>query len=238
MILITRPRKDSIRLKHKLTKLGYDTHIESLSSFTPIKKKILLSNFYISIISSPRAADIILAQKKINHTAPLLIIGSRSFNKFEKAGFKNIINCVEDSDALIKYIKTKSNHLFKQEKYTGVCYFTGTTRSQSFINKLSQLKLNFKIEEIYTTNFSKSLSNKTYELIRNKKIKIILLYSYMNAKNFCELLNKNELKKYCNETQFLVLSKKIKDILVLNGFKNIIVSKSPNEANLIKALEN
>ena len=60
----------------------------------------------------------------------------------------------------------------------------------------------------------------------------------MNAKNFCELLNENELKKYCNETQFLVLSKKIKDILVLNGFKNIIVSKSPNEASLIKALEN
>ena len=49
MILITRPRKDSIRLKHKLTKLGYDTHIESLSSFTPINKKIINSNFIKNI---------------------------------------------------------------------------------------------------------------------------------------------------------------------------------------------
>ena len=65
MILITRPKKESLNLKAKLDKDKIPCIVDSLSSFVKVKSDLIVSNSKIVLISSPRAAQIVIEDKFI-----------------------------------------------------------------------------------------------------------------------------------------------------------------------------
>ena len=81
MILITRPKTESLKLKNKLQQKGYLVHINTLSNII-IKKNIEpVSSKFLCLISSPRAAEALINARHIKLSLPLCVIGNSSKKK-------------------------------------------------------------------------------------------------------------------------------------------------------------
>ena len=76
MILITRPRKNSLEFKKKLEKLKISSDIQELSKFKILKRQVNLSNCII-LITSPRSLDYLIKTKTIENCKQnaFLVIG-------------------------------------------------------------------------------------------------------------------------------------------------------------------
>ena len=237
MILITRPKIESLKLKTKLRAIGFESHIDSLSQFTVKKKNLSISKLHIVMITSPRVADIVLKSNKISKTIPLLIIGSSSLNKLRQSGFKNIIHTAQDSDKMIIFIKRNFRKIFIDKNLKGIDYLTGSISNNVFIKNIKSLGVNIKKKIIYETNFKKRLHPLTIKLIKSKKIKICLLYSQENTKHFLKLIDQEKMQGQCSKISFLCLSPKISKIIKQAAFKNVRNAKHPNQQSLIKELQ-
>ena len=52
-----------------------------------------------------RATEIFIKSKFISKRQPIFVIGAKSFKQLHTAGFKNILHCAKDSNAIINFIK-------------------------------------------------------------------------------------------------------------------------------------
>ena len=64
MILITRPRKNSLEFKKRLEKLKINSEIQELSKFRIFNRQVFLSDSVI-LITSPRSLDYLIKTKTI-----------------------------------------------------------------------------------------------------------------------------------------------------------------------------
>jgi uroporphyrinogen-III synthase len=234
MILITRPKKESLDLKKKIELLGYETIISPLSYFKLLSFNHVIPKNNIILISSPRAANIILSSNKISKSVHFLIIGNSSFKKLKQEGFKNIIHVSKDSDEMYKYVNRNYEKLLKKNSFNQILYFTGSISSNIFLEKDNHI--NIKKVIIYETKYKGSLNSITCELIHKKKIKVCLVYSQANARHLIILFKKHRLEKLAKQIVFLSLSKNIAQILIHSGFKKSLHARQPTQKSLLLKL--
>ena len=234
MILITRPKKESKLLQKKLDGLGYETAIESLSSFKTNKQKISNSKNKIILVSSPRATKILSENKLLQRNTLFLVIGKSSTSRLKKSGFKNVIYTASHSSLMLKYIKSKFKNITRDGRYQ-IYYCTSNVGNQIFLKQLELLGVSKVV--IYNTIYKKQLSKKTISLIKNNKIKICLIYSNENAKRFINLINRHKLLENAKEIIFLSLSKKIAKYVLNEGFTKSVYATQPNQISLIARLQ-
>ena len=77
MILITRPKNESLRLKKDLIN-RVSICYRPLSSFHSVPVKSLNAKNNVILTSSPRATQILIDKKYISTSTPLLVIGGSS----------------------------------------------------------------------------------------------------------------------------------------------------------------
>ena len=131
MILITRPKTESKLLQNKLAYLGYESVIESLSSFKVNKLNITSTKKKIILVSSPRATEILLEKKLLQTNTLLLVIGRSSTLKLRKSGFHNIIYTASNSELMLKYIKRKLKDITRNGSYK-IHYYTSNVGNKYF----------------------------------------------------------------------------------------------------------
>ena len=193
MILITRPLKESLKLKEILLKKGFNCHVNPLSAISKINQNIKLNKNYVTLVTSSRSTEALVSKKKINLSLPLLVIGQTSYRKLKVKGFKNILYLAKDSDDLIKFISKNLLRRFNLKTFSGINYITGTIVNSRLIKKIENLGITTKKIIVYETKFNKNLKLSTIRLLRQKKIKICLIYSQMNAIHLMKLIIENDL---------------------------------------------
>ena len=237
MILITRPTNKARKLKSLLDNHGYKTHINSLSSTKKINKKINFTEGYAILLTSLRATNIITKSKFLNKEKTFIVVGASSRDKLKKSGFKKILYCAQSSKDLIQFFKNKFKKVYKEKKLKGIEYFTGSIITQSLIRNLKvHLNLPIKKKVVYETKFVKSFSPSTIKLLKSEKIKICLLFSQQNAKQFLNLIQKEKLSILSKDIRFLTLSRNISSIVKKEGYKKVYNSNSPTLDSLLNKL--
>ena len=237
MILITRPTKEAKKLKSLLNTYGYKSHINSLSSITQINKNINFTKGYVILVTSLRATNIIIKSKSLHKEKKFIVVGSSSCDRLNKSGFENIIYCARSSKELMDFLKTKFKKIYKENKLKGIEYFTGTITTQSLISNFKgHINLPIKKKVVYDTTFIKSLRPNTKKLLKSKKIKICLLFSQQNAKQFLHLIQKEKLSECSKDIKFLTLSPNISSIIKKEGYKKVSNANSPTLKSLLVKL--
>ncbi len=234
MILITRPKKQALDLKKKIDSLGYESIVSPLSYFRSLSFNLEAPKNKIILISSPRATNILLNSKQIPKTTYLLIIGNSSFQKFDQAGFKNIIHVTKNSDEMCNYINNGLKKILRKNIFSQILHLTGTVSNNNFIEKVKHIKVRKII--IYETKFIRSLDLSVCNYIIQKKIKICLVYSQANANYLIQLFKKHHLEKHTKKIIFLSLSKNIAQIFTDAGFKNSLYADMPTQKSLLTKL--
>ena len=237
MILITRPTNEAKKLKSLLGTYGYKSHINSLSSITQINKKINFTKGYVILVTSLRATNIIVKSKFLNKEKKFIVVGSSSRDKLKKLGFENILYCAQSSKELVDFFKINFKEINREKKLKGIEYFTGSITTQSLITNLkSHVNLPIKKNIVYNTRFIKSFSSSTKKLLKSGKIKICLIFSQQNAKEFLNLLKKTKLSERNKDIKFLTLSPNISSIIKKRGYTKVSNSKLPTVDSLLDKL--
>ncbi len=236
MILITRPKPEAKKLKRIIENLGYHTHIDSLSTIVNLKIDINSKPKKIILISSQRAAKIIIEKHPVPLNMPLLVIGDISYNKLKKSGFSKILYKANDSNQLLKYLM-KNLVTIKKRYGRKITYMTGSVSNQNFIKRLNKIGYSVEKEIIYKIKFKKSFNFSTVQLLKNNKIFICLIYSQQNAVQFCKLVANKNLFHKCKNLLILTLSRNITQIMKENGYHKVINSAQPTQTSLMKRLK-
>ena len=237
MILITRPTNEAKKLKSLLGTFGYKSHINSLSSVTQINKKINFTKGFVILVTSLRATNIIIKSKLLNKEKKFIVVGSASRDKLKNLGFKNILYFAQSSEELVDFFKINFKKIIREKKLEGIEYFTGSITTQSLITNLKRhVDLPIKKNIVYNTKFIKSFSLSTKKLLEGGKIKICLIFSQQNAKEFLNLMQKTKLSECNKDMKFLTLSPNISSIIKKRGYKKVSNSKLPTLDSLINKL--
>ena len=128
------PKPEAKKLKRIIENLGYHTHIDSLSTIVNLKIDINSKPKKIILISSQRAAKIIIEKHPVPLNMPLLVIGDISYNKLKKSGFSKILYKANDSNQLLKYLM-KILVTIKKRYGRKITYMTGSVSNQNLQSK-------------------------------------------------------------------------------------------------------
>ncbi len=236
MILITRPKNEAKKLKKKIEELGYDAHIDSLSKISNINIDRVLNSKKTVLISSQRAAKILIEKYSSRPNIPILVIGNSSYQKLKTAGFSNFLYKAKDSNQLLRYLTKNLTQL--EKKYGNkLVYMTGSVLNQKFIKNLNAIGYEVEKTIVYKTIFKSSFNNSTVQLLKNKKINVCLIYSQQNAERLCKLILNQNLFHKCKNLLILTLSKNISNVMKKNGYLNVVHSSQPTQASLMQKLK-
>ena len=110
MILITRPRKNSLEFQKRLEKLNINSEIQELSKFKISNSQVPLLNCVI-LITSPRSLDYLVKTKTIESCKKneFIVIGKKTTQRLKQLGCQKILITAKDSADLINKLKSKIN---------------------------------------------------------------------------------------------------------------------------------
>ena len=185
MILITRPIESAKKLQLIFNEDSIDTFIEPLTSIHISNRNINLQNC-IYLITSQHAVDFLenSIMKDFISKSEFIVIGHATSKKLLRVGAKKIIQISKDSNELLNYFKR--SRIRKK-----IIYLCGSNRNQSFILNIKKLNTDFSVRQVYKVVPSVKLSQKLIEQLRKRKIKIVLIFSLLNAKLFLSLCQMN-----------------------------------------------
>ncbi|MDC3111206.1 uroporphyrinogen-III synthase [Pelagibacteraceae bacterium] len=233
MILITRPKEQSINLKYNLEKKGYNVFQESFYKLQYLKKQISYDpNIYyifpsIHAVKSLKKSNQILKFKNSN----MLVIGEQVKKLLKASGCKNIIVITPDSSAMLKIM---SSSKYNKKKYIYLC---SNIINEDFFTKAYKKKINIQKKIVYKTVGVKNITKKLIESFELNKIKGVVFYSQFSVEIYIKLLakykvitNSKSIKAYC-------LSERIAKPLRYKNIDDIYVSKKPDERSLISTIK-
>ena len=236
MILITRPINEAKTLAKKIESFNVPTIIEPLISFRYFRKKVIFNDKKIFIISSFQSVHALrLFQKNYEQLISFgrfLVVGLKVSKELRSIGVGKIIKTFDTSDRLLKYLSKSKYKEYPME------YLCGSVSNQSFINGLNTLDVKCQKKIIYKTIATKKISKKCLNLLKNQKIKIVLVYSEYTALVFSRFIKSEGLMEIVDKMQIICLSKRISDTIGQEmPSASVQFSRYPNQAAMIKKIE-
>ncbi len=238
MILITRPKKEAIELKRKLSLRGISSHIDSMQSFKN-KKKLIIPNkdTYFLLASIQAAKSLLLNQKNYKKISEykFIIIGKKTENLLRSNGAKKIFKVFPTSKEFLIFL-TKAKAIKK------IIYLSGSKYNKKMIIKIKKMGISIKLQKLYETNVKAKFNSITVSKFKNKRIKMIAFYSEQAAVNFFNLMTISKLeKKHALECCYICISQNVANFVfqVLPTIKRnkVYISKKPNNLAIISLIE-
>ena len=232
MILISRPKEQSVELKLLLNSNGYKCLHENFYNIKYYKKK----NFYIKnnyyIFSSIHSVKSLIKNNQINKffEARIFVVGEQVKKLLINSGCKNIVATLEDGNSLLDFLVKKNLHRSK------LIHFCSNIANEDFVQKSISHNISIERMIVYKTipieNFTINLIDK----LRFNKVTGIVFYSKLAVNTFLNLTIKSEILINPETINMYCISERVSKPLKLKNFSNIYIAKKPNQKSLVQAI--
>ena len=244
MILITRPKIEAKQFADALHKKSFESTIDSILKFEPLKKNIYLSENKIFIVTSSQCVKSLNKYRKsylhILKEGIFYVVGRQVYKNLKSLGVKKIKFVFSDTQELLRKLKL----LRKKQFLARYEYLCGSQINDDFVEQCKLNKIYIKKNILYKTIAVNKLKFKTVKSIKGGEIRILTFFSIFTAKTFFKLIRKHKLIKYIDHDDIYImcLSKRISNYVLLNeGFiskKRLKWSPKPTQNALIMCIKN
>jgi uroporphyrinogen-III synthase len=228
VILITRPRKNSLELKKKLEKLKINSEIQELSKFKIFKRKVSLFNCVI-LITSPRSLDYLVKTKTIESCKKneFMVIGKKTTQRLKQLGCQKILISAKDSTDLINKSKSILN------ERSDVRFLCSNVYNKELVRSLRKMKYKISLVRVYETIKVKKLKKSVINNLKNNKFSSVVFFSKFSLMVFLELcklekVSKSSLKKI----HYICVSQRVGDYAEKIGYY-VHYSLNPSEQSVL-----
>ena len=228
MILITRPRKNSLEFQKRLEKLNINSEIQELSKFKILKGQVPLRNSLI-LITSPRSVDYLIKTKTIESCKKneFIVIGKKTTQRLKQWGCKKILISAKDSADLINKSKSKLN-----EK-SDVRFLCSNVYNKELVRSLKKMKCKITLVRVYETIKVKKLKKTVINNLKNDKFSAVIFFSKFSLMVFLELCKLEKVSRSClKKLHYICVSQRVGEFAENLGY-NVTHSSNPSEQSML-----
>ncbi len=229
MILITRPKSDSLELQKKLKKLKINSSVQELTTFKISKTRMDLSNS-ILLVTSSRSIDYLVRTKSIQtcKQSKFLVIGKETTKRLKQLGCKQIVISASDSKDLLK----KSKNTFKEKDV--IKFLCSNVYNKELVKALNKMRYKVKIIQVYETLSIKGLKKSVIRNLKQNKFTAAIFFSQFSINTFFKLsryenIDRSTLKKL----HYICISKRVASRAKRFGYK-VLLSDEPSKESILK----
>ena len=228
MILITRPRKNSLEFQKKLEKLKINSEIQELSKFKISNSQVPLLNCII-LITSPRSLDYLVKTKTIENCKKneFMVIGKKTTQRLKQLGCKKILVSAKDSADLINKSKSKLN------KKSDVRFLCSNVYNKELVRSLKKMKCKITLVRAYETIKVKKLKKSVINNLKNDKFSAVIFFSKFSLMVFLELCKLEKVSRSClKKLHYICVSQRVGEFAENLGY-NVTHSSNPSEQSML-----
>ena len=228
MILITRPRKNSLEFQKKLEKLKINSEIQELSKFKISNSQVPLLNCII-LITSPRSLDYLVKTKTIENCKKneFMVIGKKTTQRLKQLGCKKILVSAKDSADLINKSKSKLN------KKSDVRFLCSNVYNKELVRSLKKMKCKITLVRAYETIKVKKLKKSVINNLNNDKFSAVVFFSKFSFVVFFELCKLEKVSRSClKKLHYICVSQRVGEFAENLGY-NVTHSSNPSEQSML-----
>ncbi len=233
MILITRPRKNSLEFQKRLEKLNINSEIQELSKFKIFQSRISLLNCAI-LVTSPRSLDYLIESKTIENCKKnkFIVIGKKTTQRLKQLGCQKILISAKDSADLI----SKSRSIIN--KKMNIHFLCSNVYNKELVRSLKKMKCKITLVKVYETIKVKKLKKSVIKNLENNKISSAVFFSKFSLMVFLELCKLEQVSKSClKRIHFLCISQRVGEFAKKLGF-NVHYSSNSSEQAMLGLIKN
>ena len=230
-ILITRPIKDSEELLKNLDPDKFNFYKAPLLEINKIAYKFDEKSNYDLVIFTSKNGLKNFNYRCLKQGAEVFVIGDGTNLLAKKHGIVNLSNVNGDIKILMKKIKPSL------EDGMVIIHPTSMKLNQELRRFFEKQNCRYKPISCYNSKMVNSHPEVFENFFKSCKDGLITLFSSRTAKSFRNEILKFDLKRNCREKKVLVLSNSIKKEIENLGFKEILITKQPNEKSMISLLK-
>ena len=232
MILITRPKKDSLELQEELKKLKINSIVQELSTFKISKSRTDLSNSIV-LITSLRSIDYLVKTKTLESCkrSKFLVIGKLTAQRLMQLGCKNVIITASDSGDLLIQLKRnlKKNEIIK--------FLCSNIFNKELIKSLKKLSYNVELLQVYETHSIKRLKKSVVRKLKHRNLKAAIFFSQYSLKVFLNLCKTENIERATlKKLHYICISKRVADPAIRSGF-NVHLPNEPTKASIFELVQ-
>ncbi len=233
MILITRPKEQSKKLKFKLTARGYKIFQESFYHFKYYKKNVSFNDNNYYLFPSIHSVNSLKKSKQLTNfkNAKILVIGRHVSTELANEGCKNILATYKDSNALLKYLKSSK---IKSNRFI---YFCSNIVNEDFLVEAKSCNINIKKTIVYKTIATKNFTNELMNSFILGKISAVTFYSKLSVETFIKLTSELKISKKIKKLPMYCISDRVAKPLLKKKFSHVYISNQPNEKSFIASIK-
>ncbi|AAZ68581.1 uroporphyrinogen-III synthase [Ehrlichia canis] len=227
-LLVTRPEKDSIKIKESLNKLGFNVYIEPMFSIKYLTAKITLKDFDLIICTSQHS---IIALSKItkNRDITIITVGNNTMHIAQELGFTFVKSLNGNINDVVSYLQNYSK--------SNILYIRGKEVTYNLKKTFNHYK-NFQEIILYNTIDRTHFSKCCYSAFLGNKISGVLLYSSRTAEILIELIKKYNIQDKISNITAYTMSNKIANTAKNVHWKTIKISDQPTNESLLSLISN
>ena len=233
MILITRPRKNSLEFQKRLEKLKINSEIQELSKFKIFKRKVSLLDSVI-LITSPRSLDYLIKTKTIENCKKneFIVIGKKTTQRLKQWGCKKILISAKDSTELINKSKSIIN------ERSDVRFLCSNVYNKELVRSLKKMKCKIKLIRVYETIKVKKLKKSVIKNLKNEKFSAAVFFSKFSLQVFLGLCKFEKIPNSClKKIHYICVSQRVGKFAQKLGYK-IKYSLNPSEQSMLVLIKN
>ena len=228
MILITRPRKNSLEFQKSLEKLKINSEIQELSKFNIFKRKVSLFNSVI-LITSPRTLDYLVKTKTIESCKKneFIVIGKKTTQRLKQLGCQKILISAKDSADLINKSKSIIN------ERSDVRFLCADVYNKELVRSLKKIKCKITLVRVYETIKVRKLKKSIIKNLKNDKFSAAVFFSKFSLMVFFELCKLEKIPRSClKRVDYICVSQRVGEFAEKLGY-NVTYSLNPSEQSML-----
>ncbi len=230
-ILLTRPERESLKIKDKLNKLGINSEISptlKILAKIPQNTPQPLERYDIILITSKYTADHI--QPHLTSTIPIYTIGQETTKALEEKGIKVTLTAGGNSQSLYKLIKEN------YPKSKNLIHFGGEDISANFKKHILESAFHVDHVSLYKAHPCTTLTDTAIILLKSHNISHVLHFSPRSAEIFETLCDQHGLTDRLSTITALCLAPTVVKSLDNNKWKKVDVARHANTSSMIEKL--
>lgn len=230
-VLVTRPKKDSEAFLKNLDLKRFNFFKTSLLEIRRITYEFDIKSHYDLVIFTSKNGLINFDCNRLRKDVEVFVIGDGTNLLAEELGIGNLYNVNGDIKILIEKIKPSL------EPGLTILHPTSVIANDELKEFFGKQNCKYKPVECYNSKMTNSHPEVFENFFKSCKDGFITLFSSRTARSFKNEILKLGLKGNCKEKKALVLSGSIKKEIENLGFKEILITKQPNEKSMINLLK-